>query len=60
MSKKAQSTATEVTNVAEVFFTAALTDKEQFAAIDAYANKVAAGASVGEAGGSCLLELQSL
>ena len=49
MSKKSQSTeTTDVTNVAEVFFAASLTDKEQFAAIDAYANKIAAGASVGE------------
>lgn len=47
MSKKSQSAATETTNVAEVFFTASLTDKEQFAAIDAYANQIAI-ATVGE------------
>ena len=48
MSKKSQSAATETTNVAEVFFTASLTDKEQFAAIDAYANQIATSATVGE------------
>ena len=48
MSKKSQSAVTETTNVAEVFFTASLTDKEQFAAIDAYANQIATSATVGE------------